>query len=88
MPAMVAKKVAKLREQAYESFTDRLLSQAIRPGQFISQRELVEITGMTLGAIRELVPRLEADGLTLCTSTPHTIIVTRPASAPSRTTTS
>ena len=63
MPAMVAKKVAKLREQAYESFTDRLLSQAIRPGQFISQRELVEITGMTLGAIRELVPRLEADGL-------------------------
>lgn len=63
MPAVVAKKVAKLREQAYESFTNRLLSQEIRPGQFISQRELVEITGMTLGAIRELVPRLEADGL-------------------------
>ncbi len=63
MPAVVAKKVAKLREQAYESFTNRLLSQEIRPGQFISQRELVEITGMNLGAIRELVPRLEADGL-------------------------
>lgn len=63
MPAAVAKKVAKLREQAYESFTNRLLSQEIRPGQFISQRELVEVTGMTLGAIRELVPRLEADGL-------------------------
>lgn len=61
--ALVARKVAKLREQAYESFTSRLLAQEIRPGQFISQRELVDITGMTLGAIRELVPRLEADGL-------------------------
>ncbi|HRJ69829.1 MAG TPA: GntR family transcriptional regulator [Beijerinckiaceae bacterium] len=53
----------KLREKAYRNFTARLLSRDIRPGQFISQRELVEITGMPLGAIRELVPRLEADGL-------------------------
>jgi DNA-binding GntR family transcriptional regulator len=53
----------KLRERAYESFTERLLSREIRPGQFISQRELVEITGMTLGAVRELIPRLEAEGL-------------------------
>ena len=35
----------------------------IRAGQFVSQRELTEITGMPLGAIRELMPRLEADGL-------------------------
>jgi len=53
----------KLREKAYHSFTERLLAQQIRPGQFISQRELVAITGMPLGAIRELVPRLEAEGL-------------------------
>jgi DNA-binding GntR family transcriptional regulator len=53
----------KLREKAYHSFTERLLAKAIRPGQFISQRELVAITGMPLGAIRELVPRLEAEGL-------------------------
>ncbi len=53
----------KLREKAYQSFTERLLAQDIRPGQFVSQRELVDITGMTLGAIRELIPRLEADGL-------------------------
>jgi DNA-binding GntR family transcriptional regulator len=53
----------KLRDLAYSSFTERLLSRAIRPGQFVSQRELVEITGMPLGAIRELVPRLEAEGL-------------------------
>lgn len=53
----------KLRERAYTAFTDRLLAREIVPGQFVSQRELVEITGLPLGAIRELVPRLEAEGL-------------------------
>lgn len=53
----------KLRERAYESFTRHLLAKDIRPGQFISQRELVQLTGMPLGAIREMIPRLEADGL-------------------------
>ncbi len=53
----------KLRDRAYDSFTERLLARDIKPGQFVSQRELVEMTGMTLGAIRELIPRLEAEGL-------------------------
>src|SRR5260370_37960139 len=53
----------KLREQAYESFRHRLLTKRIRPGQFVSQRELVALTGLPLGAIREMIPRLEADGL-------------------------
>lgn len=52
-----------LREKAYDAFTQRLLARDIRPGQFVSQRELVEITGMPLGAIREMVPRLEVEGL-------------------------
>lgn len=52
-----------LRERAYGAFTENLLSQAIRPGQFVSQRELVALTGFPLGAIRELIPRLEAEGL-------------------------
>ncbi len=52
-----------LRVRAYNSFTERLLARDILPGQFITQRELVEITGMPLGAIRELVPRLEAEGI-------------------------
>lgn len=56
---------AKLREQAYESFTERLLDQSLMPGQFVSQRELVALTGLPLGAIREMIPRLEADGLIL-----------------------
>jgi DNA-binding GntR family transcriptional regulator len=52
-----------LREKAYDSFTRHLLAREIRAGQFLSQRELVEITGLPLGAIRELIPRLEAEGL-------------------------
>ncbi|MDD7972937.1 GntR family transcriptional regulator [Roseinatronobacter alkalisoli] len=53
----------KLRELAYDAFTENLLSRQISPGQFISQRELVALTGMNLGAVREMIPRLEADGL-------------------------
>lgn len=52
-----------LREQAYEGYTRSVLTGALRPGQFITQRQLVAITGFPLGAIRELVPRLEAEGL-------------------------
>ncbi|WP_226781274.1 GntR family transcriptional regulator [Oceaniglobus trochenteri] len=51
------------RDYAYSSFTERLLAKEIAPGQIVSQRELVELTGMPLGAIREMIPRLEADGL-------------------------
>src|ERR1700682_5504344 len=53
----------KLREKAYESFTQRLLARDLRPGQFITQRQLVELTQLPLGGIRELIPRLEAEGL-------------------------
>jgi DNA-binding GntR family transcriptional regulator len=52
-----------LRDQAYAGYTRSLLANQIKPGQFITQRELVEITGFPLGSIRELVPRLEAEGL-------------------------
>lgn len=53
----------KLRERAYESFTQKLLARDLKPGQFITQRQLVEVTQLPLGGIRELIPRLEAEGL-------------------------
>lgn len=52
-----------LRVQAYESFRQQILEANIRPGQFVSQRELMQLLGMPLGAVRELIPRLEAEGL-------------------------
>jgi DNA-binding GntR family transcriptional regulator len=62
-PGPASAEPATLREKAYDAFTRHLLRRDIKPGQFVSQRELVAMTGMPLGAIRELVPRLEAEGL-------------------------
>ena len=63
MDAAATEEAGSCAKRPIESFTRKLLASAIRPGQFISQRELVELTGMPLGAIRELIPRLEAEGL-------------------------
>jgi DNA-binding GntR family transcriptional regulator len=60
---MTESSTLRLRDHAYSNFTEKLLAHDIRPGQVVSQRELVELTGMPLGAIREMIPRLEADGL-------------------------
>jgi DNA-binding GntR family transcriptional regulator len=63
MPRRAPRSELKLRERAYDAFTHHLLRHDIKPGQFVSQRELVALTGQSLGAIRELIPRLEAEGL-------------------------
>ncbi len=54
------------RLQAWERFCQEVLQAELRPGQFLSQRELMQRLSMPLGAVRELIPRLEAAGL-LCT---------------------
>ncbi len=54
---------ALLRVQAYEAIVERLVFRRLMPGQFVTQRELVELCQLPLSAIREAVPRLEADGL-------------------------
>ena len=51
------------RVRAYQGFTQQIVSGAILPGQFISQRELMTLLDMPLGAVREMIPRLEAGGL-------------------------
>ncbi|OJF93312.1 GntR family transcriptional regulator [Pararhizobium antarcticum] len=52
-----------LRQVAYERIEDLLNWGGIKPGQVISQRELVEMAGVTLGSVREAIPRFEAEGL-------------------------
>jgi DNA-binding GntR family transcriptional regulator len=51
------------RSLAYQGFRQQIIDARIRPGQFISQRELMGLLGMSLAAVREMVPRLEAAGL-------------------------
>jgi len=57
------KEVTKQRELAYASIIDKMLAREFIPGQFLSQRQLVESTGLPLGPIREIIPRLESEGL-------------------------
>lgn len=52
-----------LREEAYGRITDLLNAGRLTPGTIVSQRELVESTGSSLGGVREAIPRLEAEGL-------------------------
>lgn len=52
-----------LRARAYENFRQQILQANVSPGQFVSQRELMQLLDMPLGAVRELIPRLEAEGL-------------------------
>jgi len=52
-----------LRSKAYTKFVEALASKNLQPGQFVTQKQLVELTGFPLGAVRELILRLEGDGL-------------------------
>ena len=52
-----------LRDQAYQSFMNELYSGNLRPGLLVSQRELCGLTDTTIGAMREALKRLEAEGV-------------------------
>lgn len=52
-----------MRLDAYEKFMDRLMSGELRPGQFVTQRELAKLAGVPLGAAREAIQRLEYESL-------------------------
>ena len=54
---------ASVKSAAYEKFRHALFDGRLRPGQFVSQRELVALLGLSIGALRELLPRLELEGL-------------------------
>lgn len=51
------------KQAAYDGFQNALLSGRLRPGQLVSQREMTVMLGVSVGALRELLPRLEAEGL-------------------------
>ena len=54
---------ALLRQVAYETFKRRLFDRTLSPGAFVTQRELCEILEIPMGAVREALKRLEAEGL-------------------------
>jgi len=52
-----------MRQAAYEQIEELLNTAELAPGEIVTQRGLMERTGATLAAIREAIPRLEAEGL-------------------------
>ena len=52
-----------VKKAAYDLFQHALLQGHLRPGQLVTQRELIDLLALSIGALRELLPRLEAEGL-------------------------
>ena len=52
-----------LSTEAYEKFKARILSGDLKPGQMISQRELAEFAGMSMGPARDAIQRLAFESL-------------------------
>ncbi len=52
-----------LRLKAYEDFRERLMSGELKPGQFLTQRELAKLVGVPISAAREAIQRLELESL-------------------------
>ncbi len=50
-------------QTGYEAFQAALLDGRLRPGQFASQRELGAMLSLSNGALREILPRLQAECL-------------------------
>ena len=49
-----AQRAPSLRAQAYENFRQQIMQAHIRPGQFISQRELMQLLGTLKSEVAEL----------------------------------
>lgn len=52
-----------LRDKAYDRFRELLFNRELKPGQFISQRELSEKLQIPIGPTRDGLKKLESEGL-------------------------
>lgn len=52
-----------LRDKAYARFKQRLFDGDLKPGQFVSQRELCEVVDMKIGPVRDALKQLQAEAL-------------------------
>lgn len=52
-----------VRDVGYDLFQQALFDGRLKSGQLVSQRDLVSLLNLSIGALRELLPRLEAEGL-------------------------
>ncbi|UOF91192.1 GntR family transcriptional regulator [Fodinisporobacter ferrooxydans] len=51
-----------LKEKAYRTIKDGIMHEVFRPGQFLSERQLIDYLGMSKTPIKAALERLEAEG--------------------------
>ena len=56
-----------LGQQAYKRFKELLFQRVWKPGDFVSQSELVEKTGVQISPMRDALHRLSAEGFVIIT---------------------
>lgn len=59
----IKKHAAPLRQQVLEALREAIVSGRLAPGQRLTERELIEMTGVSRTVIRESLRQLEAEGL-------------------------
>ena len=74
----MGKKGESLSQQAYKRFKELLFAKVWKPGDFVSQGELVSRTGVQISPMRDALHKLSAEGLV--TITPRKGIQVTPAS--------
>lgn len=62
-PMVIQKHAAPLRQQVLEALRSSIVSGQLAPGQRLTERELIEMTGVSRTVIRESLRQLEAEGL-------------------------
>ena len=52
-----------LKQKAYDLFKEKMHAGELTQGQFLSQRELAELLGLSLAPVREAINKLETEGV-------------------------
>ena len=53
----------KLSDHAYHRFKEKVFSGVLKPGQMVSQRELIALTGVALAPMRDALQKLAVEGM-------------------------
>ncbi len=63
IPVAIRKLVAPLRLQVLDSLRQAIISGRLAPGRRLTERELIEMTGVSRTVVREVLRQLESEGL-------------------------
>jgi DNA-binding GntR family transcriptional regulator len=74
LSVQVQRVVAPVREQVLDQLREAIVSQALKPGQRLVERELIEQTGVSRTTVREVLRQLAAEGLVVTIPNKGTVV--------------